>query len=213
MLTDDVPISVGQKVNVTIRGEKFNLQIQGWKLKQYLILEAPQVNGEPYRVIPQTGIIVSFVREGDYIEFKSSVIVIYPNVVFLMVIEFPKNVDIHKLRKFNRFKTNFKFSYILETPQGNMEDYGNLRDISSTGALISHGKQLAKLKKINLQATLIDGSIENLECQVHNMRYNSKSPNEPYVTGVKFLDISDANREVIQQFIESRVGERRNRKR
>ncbi len=213
MLSDGVPISVGQKLNVTIRGEKFNLQILGWRSKQYLILEAPQVNGEPYRVIPQTGIIVSFVRDGEYIEFKSSVIVIYPNVVLLMVIEFPKNVEIHKLRKYSRFKTNFRFSYILETPQGNIEDYGNIRDISSSGLLLSHGKQLTKLKKIKVQATLIHGTVEGLECQVQNVRHNPKSANEPYVTGVKILGISESNRNSLHQFIESRVGERRNRKR
>ncbi len=63
---------MGQKVTATIRGEVFSVCIRGWMKGQYVITDLPRVGAEAYRVAPQTGVQIHFIKEGLFVNFKTS---------------------------------------------------------------------------------------------------------------------------------------------
>ena len=194
----EIPFVMGQKVTATIRGEVFTVCIRGWKNGQYVITDLPKVGGEAYRVAPQTGIQIHFIKDGLFVNFKSSVSSALAQAISLMVVEYPRSFDLHNLRKYERFRTNVPV------------DRGIIRDISSGGALISHAKQVSKQKTLYISAELPNGGIIKLQpAAAQNLRKNPKSESTPYVTGVKWKGILPESEQAIAGFITQRSKERR----
>ena len=54
-----------------------------------------------------------------------------------------------------------------------------------------------------------EGKIEGRNAIIKNVRRNPRSENEPFVTGVSFIDISEAQYETLGGFLGSRANERR----
>lgn len=208
----DLPLTLGQKVTTTIRGQKYDVAIRGWNVNQYIITDGPLLNGEPLRLAPHTGCEVHFIREGEYVTFKTGVMLVYPHVVTLMLLEYPRTFERHNLRKTERLKANYPMSYSVTVANKVFTETGVIRDLSYTGALLTHKKPLQKENKIALQMSLDSGMIEGLEALVQNVRHNPKSEKETYVTGVKFLNTSEQNRALLQKFIENRIMERERQK-
>ncbi|MBI4382903.1 MAG: PilZ domain-containing protein [Nitrospinae bacterium] len=196
---------MGQKVTTTIRGQRYDIHIRGWCVNQYIITDGPLVNGEPIRLAPHTGCDVHFIREGEFVTFKTNVMFVSPHVVTLMILEYPRSFDKTNLRKTERLKASFPMSYTLTVANQVFTETGIIRDLSYTGALITHKKPLQKDNKILLSASLDSGMIENIDTVVQNVRHNPKSEKEPYVTGVKFANLAEPNRAVLQKFIENRI--------
>ena len=199
----DIPLTLGHKVTASILGQKYDLPIRGWNLGQYIITEAPLVNGEPPRLAPHTGCDVHFIKEGEYYTFKSSVMFVYPHVVTLMILEFPKAVESFNLRKQKRVRISCPVEISYSVANKVFTDYGIIRDVSLTGALVTHKKVLQKDNKIALKANLGTGELNAQEAIVQNVRHNPKSETETYVTGVKFPVVTDINKAVLQSFIDS----------
>jgi c-di-GMP-binding flagellar brake protein YcgR len=206
----EIPFVMGQKVTATIRGEVFSVSIRGWKTGQYVITDLPKVGGEAYRVAPQTGIQIHFIKEGIFANFKSSVSSALAQAISLLVIEYPRVFDLHNLRKFERFKTNVPVRFYSEEGDQKFEDTGILRDISSGGGLISHAKQVSKQRLLHVTAELPTGGGLNLQmAEVKNLRKNPKSESTPFVTGVKWKDLLPDSDQAIANFITQRSKERR----
>ncbi|MBT3921580.1 MAG: hypothetical protein HOF21_03295 [Nitrospina sp.] len=210
----EIPFVMGQKVTATIRGEVFTVNVRGWKNGQYVITDLPKVGGEAYRVAPQTGIQVHFIKDGLFANFKSSVSSALAQAISLLVIEYPRTFDLHNLRKFERFRTNVPVTFYSEEGESKFEDAGILRDISSGGALISHAKQVSKQKILHVSAELPSGgSIKLQPAAVQNLRKNPKSESTPFVTGVKWKGIFPESEQAISGFITQRSKERRDNSR
>ena len=206
----EIPFVMGQKVTATIRGEVFSVSIRGWKTGQYVITDLPKVGGEAYRVAPQTGIQIHFIKEGIFANFKSSVSSALAQAISLLVIEYPRVFDLHNLRKFERFKTNVPVMFYSEEGDQKFEDRGILRDISSGGGLISHAKQVSKQRLLHVTAELPTGGGMNLQmAEVKNLRKNPKSESTPFVTGIKWKDLQPESDQAIANFITQRSKERR----
>ena len=210
----EIPFVMGQKVTATIRGEVFTVCIRGWKNGQYVITDLPKVGGEAYRVAPQTGIQIHFIKDGLFVNFKSSVSSALAQAISLMVVEYPRSFDLHNLRKYERFRTNVPVRFYSEEGETKFEDAGILRDISSGGALISHAKQVSKQKTLYISAELPNGGIIKLQpAAAQNLRKNPKSESTPYVTGVKWKGILPESEQAIAGFITQRSKERRDNSR
>lgn len=206
----EIPFVMGQKVTATIRGEVFNVSVRGWKNGQYVITDLPKVGGEAYRVAPQTGVQIHFIKDGLFVNFKSSASYALAQAISLLVIEYPRTFDLHNLRKFERFKINAPVAFFSEEGDQKFEDAGILRDISSGGALLSHAKQISKQKLVHLSAELpTGGSIKMQIAEVHNLRKNPKSETAPFVTGVKWKNLTPESDQAIAGFITQRSKERR----
>lgn len=201
----DLPLSLGMKITTSIRGQKYDVFVRGWYVGRYIITEAPLVNGEPPRLAPNTGCEVHFIKEGDYFTFKTFVMFIYPQVVTLMIIEFPKIVETYSLRKSKRLKANFPVEFSYTEAKKNFTEYGILRDLSLTGALITHKKVLLKDTKLTLKTNLPSGSLHNQEAVVQNVRHNPKSETETYVTGLKFAVVTEENKAILQKYLEEQA--------
>lgn len=199
----DMPLTMGHKITTSIRGQKYEVAMRGWCVGQYIITEAPIVNGDPIRLAPNTGCEVHFIKEGEYFTFKSSVMFIYPHVVTLMILEFPKAVDSYNLRKHKRLRISCPAELSYTVANKAFTDYGIIRDVSLTGALITHKKVLQKDNKILVKAKMGDGTLTNQEAVVQNVRHNPKSETDPYVTGVRFPAVTEENKRILQSFIES----------
>jgi c-di-GMP-binding flagellar brake protein YcgR len=208
--SSEIPFIMGQKVTATIRGEVFNVSVRGWKNGQYVITDLPKVGGEAYRVAPQTGIQIHFIKDGLFVNFKSSVSSSLAQAISLLVVEYPRTFDLHNLRKLERFKTNVPVSFFSEEGEQKFEDAGILRDISSGGALLSHSKQVSKKNLLYISAELpTGGSIKLQPAEVKNLRRNTKSESAPFVTGVKWKNILPETEQGITGFITQRSKERR----
>ena len=208
--SSEIPFVMGQKVTANIRGENFSVCVRGWLKGQYVITDLPQVGGESYRVAPQTGVQIHFIKDGLFVNFQSSTSLALAQPNALLIIEYPRTFDLHNLRKFERFKTNIPVTFFSEEGDRKFEDFGILRDISSGGALISHTKEATKRKLLHVSVELpTGGSIKLQKAEVQNLRKNPKSESSLYVTGVKWKNLLPETEEGISKFITQRSMERR----
>jgi c-di-GMP-binding flagellar brake protein YcgR len=207
----DLPLVMGQKVTITVRGEVFNILVRGWRPGQYIILDLPRVGVEDFRIAPQTGIQVHFTKEGLFVNFKTTSILSFVQAITLLIIEYPRTFDSHNLRKHERFKANFPVRFHYEADGQKNEDSGIVRDISANGILLTHTKQVAKENKLFLNFEIPQcGSIQMQMADIRNIRKNPKSETSPFVTGIKWRDISPATEASIAKLVQSRLADRRN---
>ena len=106
----ELPLVMGQKVTITVRGEIFQVFVRGWRQGQYIILDLPRVGVEDFRIAPQTGVQIHFTKEGLFVNFKSTSILSFVQAITLLIIEYPRTFDTHNLRKHERFKANIPVS-------------------------------------------------------------------------------------------------------
>jgi c-di-GMP-binding flagellar brake protein YcgR len=211
---NEIPLVKDQKVTITVRGEVFNVFVRGWRKGQYIVLDLPRVGVEDFRIAPQTGIQLHFTKEGRFVNFKTTSIHSLVQAVTLLIIEYPRKFDSHNLRKTERFKANFPINYHYELDGQKIENSGIVRDISAGGILFTHIQPLRKEYKLYLNYEDSHwGNIQNQMVEIRNIRKNPKSETSPFVTGVKWCDISPETEAYIAKLVQSRSADRRNEKR
>ena len=207
----ELPLTLGQKVTITVRGEVFTVLVRGWRQGQYVLLDLPRVGVEDFKIPPQIGIQVHFTKAGLFVSFKTTSILSFVQAVSFLVIEYPRSFDSHNLRKHERFKANFPLRYHYEEDGQKIEDSGIVRDISESGILFTHSKQVFKENKLCLNFDIPScGSIQNQMADIRNIRKNPKSETSPFVTGIKWRDISPETEETITKLVQMRSVDRRN---
>ena len=207
----ELPLTLGQKVTITVRGEVFTVLVRGWRQGQYVLLDLPRVGVEDFKIPPQIGIQVHFTKAGLFVSFKTTSILSFVQAISFLVIEYPRSFDSHNLRKHERFKANFPLRYHYEEDGKKIEDSGIVRDISESGILFTHTKQVSKENKLCLNFDIPScGSIQNQMVDIRNIRKNPKSETSPFVTGIKWRDISPETEESIKKLVQTRSVDRRN---
>ena len=204
-------LSLGKKAQATLRGEKYPVAFRGWVEDEYLIVDYPQFQGDVIKIAPLTGCSLSFTSDGTFFDFKTLVLYAVTHPVRLMVLEYPKSFTSYKLRKNNRHKANFPFTFSIEG--GKTEFKGTIRDLSLSGALVTHSHRLSKGDNISLSVNIAFGELYKVKAQVRNVRKNPGSKGEPFVTGVEFSGLSPGDDKVLRQFMKTRMGERRQEER
>ncbi len=202
-------LSLGKKVRATLRGEKYQVALRGWVEDEYLIVDYPQFQGDLVKIAPLTGCSLSFTSDGTYFDFKTLVLYAVAHPVHLMVLEYPKSFTTYKLRKNNRHKANFPFSFSVEGGSPETLFTGTIRDLSLSGALITHSQRLTKGDNLQLTVNLSFGELSRVKAQVRNVRKNPGSKTEPFVTGLEFSRLSQEQDKILRQFMGTRMGERR----
>mgnify|MGYP001423753556 CR=1 FL=1 len=207
---EELALSLGQRVTLKVRNEVFNVLVRGWCKGQYIILDLPKVGSDYFRIVPQTGLQIHFTKDGVFVNFKSSSILSFAQAISLLIIEYPRTIDTHNLRKHNRFKTNFSINYILEDDVKKKEDSGIIRDISSGGILFTHTRQVEKenLLRISFEVPKC-GNIQGILAEVRNLRKNPKSETSPFVTGIKWRDMTSEAESIIKNFVQMRSSDKR----
>ena len=206
----ELPLAMGQKITIKVRGEVFTVMVRGWRKGQYIVLDLPRVGVEDFRIAPQTGIQGHYTKEGVFVNFKSTSILSFVQAVTLLVIEYPRNFDAHNLRKAERFKACFPMSYSYNLGERKFEGSGIVRDISSGGVLFTHSQQLEKENLLNLEFEVPKcGAIRIQSVEIRNLRQNPKSEASKFVTGIKWFELSDEAETNISRFLEMRTSERR----
>ena len=207
----ELPLILGQKVTITVRGEVFTVLVRGWRQGQYVLLDLPRVGVEDFKIPPQIGIQVHFTKAGLFVSFKTTSILSFVQAISFLVIEYPRSFDSHNLRKHERFKANFPLRYHYEEDGQKIEESGIVRDISESGLLFTHTKQVFKENKLCLNFDIPScGSIQNQMVDIRNIRKNPKSETSPFVTGIKWRDISPETEESIKNLVQTRSVDRRN---
>ena len=210
----ELPLKLGQKVTITVRGEVFTVIVRGWRQGQYVLLDLPRVGVEDFKIPPQIGIQVHFTKVGLFVSFKTTSILSFVQAISFLVIEYPRSFDSHNLRKHERFKANFPLRYHYEEDGQKIEDSGIVRDISESGILFTHTKQVFKENKLCLNFDIPScGSIQNQMVDIRNIRKNPKSETSPFVTGVKWKELSQESEVSLKQLISQRSKERRDNNR
>ena len=206
----EIPLSLGQRVTLKVRNEVFNVQVRGWCTGQYIILDLPKIGADYFRVAPQTGLQIHYTKEGIFVNFKSTSILTFVQAISLLIIEYPRDVDTHNLRKYARFKANLPVSYFSENDEQKKEDAGIIRDISSGGILFTHTRQIGKedLLKITFEVPK-GGKIQQQLAEVRNIRKNPKSETSPFVTGIKWRKLPSEVEMMIKNFVQLRSSDKR----
>ena len=206
----EIPLSLGQRVTLKVRNEVFNVQVRGWCTGQYIILDLPKIGADYFRVAPQTGLQIHYTKEGVFVNFKSTSILTFVQAISLLIIEYPRDVDTHNLRKYARFKANLPVSYFSENDEQKKEDAGIIRDISSGGVLFTHRRQIGKedLLKITFEVPK-GGKIQDQLAEVRNIRKNPRSETSPFVTGIKWRKLPSEVELLIKNFVQMRSSDKR----
>ena len=208
---EELPISMGQRVTLKVRNEVFNVLVRGWCKGQYIILDLPKIGSDYFRIVPQTGLQIHFTKEGLFVNFKSSSILTFAQAISLLIIEYPRTIDTHNLRKHERFKANFTINFVNEIDSKKTENKGIIRDISSGGILFTHSRQVAKEDRLRFSFQVPKcGDVQDQLVEVRNIRKNPKSETSPYVTGVKWRQISSEAETIITNFVQMRLADKRN---
>jgi c-di-GMP-binding flagellar brake protein YcgR len=207
----ELHLVMGQKVTITVRGEVLNVFVRGWRKGQYIILDLPRVGVEDFRIAPQTGIQLHYTKDGLFVNFKTTSILSFVQAITLLIIEYPRTFDSHNLRKHERYKANFPVRYHYELDGQKIEYSGVVRDISTNGILFTHTQQLEKENKLCFNIDIPHcGSIINQMADIRNIRKNPKSETSPFVTGIKWIDISPETEASIAKLVQTRTANRRN---
>ncbi len=199
----DLTLAVGQKITASIRGQRFDVSLRGWCIGQYILIDTPQLNSEPIRLAADTGCDIHFIKEGEFFTFKSSVISVITGFIPLLIVGYPRSIESHLLRKDKRLKVSCPAEFSTLVANKSVVEPCLIRDLSLTGALITHKKVLQKDTKIILRTSLETGALSDQDAVVQNVRFNPKSENETYVTGLKFPALGDANKGILQKFIDT----------
>ena len=208
---EELPLSMGQRVTLKVRNEVFNVLVRGWSKGQYIILDLPKIGSDYFRIVPQTGLQIHFTKEGLFVNFKSSSILTFAQAISLLIIEYPRTIDTHNLRKHERFKANFTINFVNEIDSKKSENKGIIRDISSGGILFTHSQQVAKEDRLRFSFQVPKcGDVQDQLVEVRNIRKNPKSETSPYVTGVKWRKISPEAETIITNFVQMRLADKRN---
>jgi c-di-GMP-binding flagellar brake protein YcgR len=208
---NELPLVKDQKVTITVRGEVFNVFVRGWRKGQYIVLDLPRVGVEDLKIAPQTGIKLHYTREGIFVNFETTSIHSLIQAVTLLVIEYPRKFDSHNLRKHERLKANFNIKYDYQLDGQKIQGSGIVRDISAGGILFTHTRKLEKENKLCLNYENSQfGNIQNQMVEIRNIRKNPKSETSPFVTGLKWCDISPETEASITKLVETRSADRRN---
>lgn len=202
-------LCLGKKVQISVRGEKYQVALRGWMEDEYLIVDYPYFHGNITTFAPLTGCSLSFTSDGTYFDFKTLVLFGMEQPARLMVLEYPKSFTGYNLRKNNRHRTNFPFSYTVEGGASKTSFTGTIRDLSLSGALITHLQPLTKGDDIHLNVNLAFGELSDVQAQVRNVRKNPASIEEPFVTGLEFPMLLPEHDKILRQFMGTRMGERR----
>ena len=202
-------LSLGKKIQVTVRGEKYRIALRGWVEDEYLVVDYPHFQGDIVKIAPLTGCSLSFTSDGTYFDFKTLVLYAVTQPVRLMVLEYPKSFTSYKLRKNNRHRANFPFSFSIEGGASEKMLTGTIRDLSLSGALVTHSQRLTQGDDLQLTVNLKFGELANVKAQVRNVRKNPGSKSEPFVTGLEFSKLSPAQDKILREFMGTRMGERR----
>jgi c-di-GMP-binding flagellar brake protein YcgR len=202
-------LALGKKIQATLRGEKYKVALRGWVEDEYLIVDYPHFQGNFVKIAPLTGCSLSFTSDGTYFDFKTLVLYAVAQPVRLMVLEYPKSFTSYKLRKNNRHKANFPFSFSMEGGVSGTMLTGTIRDLSLSGALITHSERLTKGDNLHLTVNLAFGELSGVKAEVRNVRKNPESKSEPFVTGLEFSKLSPGQDKILRQFMGTRMGERR----
>ncbi|MEE8260418.1 MAG: PilZ domain-containing protein, partial [Nitrospinaceae bacterium] len=191
------------------RGEKYRIALRGWVEDEYLVVDYPHFQGDIVKIAPLTGCSLSFTSDGTYFDFKTLVLYAVTQPVRLMVLEYPKSFTSYKLRKNNRHRANFPFSFSIEGGASEKMLTGTIRDLSLSGALVTHSQRLTQGDDLQLTVNLKFGELANVKAQVRNVRKNPGSKSEPFVTGLEFSKLSPSQDKILREFMGTRMGERR----
>ena len=202
-------LTLGRKVAATLRGEKYQVGLRGRVEDEYLIVDYPQFQGDFVKIAPLTGCSLSYTSDGTYFDFKSLVLYSVSHPVRLMVLEYPKSFTSYQLRKNNRHRANFPFEYLIENESPEDSFKGTIRDLSLSGALVTHSHKLTQGNTISLSANLTFGELSDLKALVRNVRRNPLSKSEPFVTGLEFSKLTGEQDRILRDFMKTRMGERR----
>ena len=176
---------------------------------EYLIVDYPQFQGDVVKIAPLTGCSLSFTSDGTFFDFKTLVLYAVAHPVHLMVLEYPKSFTSYKLRKNNRHKANFPFSFSVGDSASEASFSGTIRDLSLSGALVTHSQRLTKGDNIRLNVNIAIEELSNVKAQVRNVRKNPDGNSEPYVTGLEFSKLTPEQDKILRQFMGTRMKERR----
>lgn len=200
----NLPLVVGQKVTITFAGNKFDGAVRGWRAGQYVMVDLPTINGEPLRLVTGAGCDVHFIKDGEYFTFRGTVQCSVA-LLSMVAIQFSKTIETHNLRKDKRLKVSYpgEISYVVGDKT--FTEPCLVRDLSHSGALITHKTLHPKGEKIFVSIPLGTGSLSNQEAIVRNVRNNPKT--DSYVTGVMFSSPTGVNREALEYFLASQITE------
>ncbi len=209
---DYLPLTIGQKWELSLRGIDCIGEIRGWKLNQKIFVELPLDHDGFSQVNAGSGCKTKYHHDGFFISFNSKVLQVQQEMS-LLAVQYPAVFNKYGLRKSDRMQANFPLKYSCGTSGAPRTGQGVVGDISRTGFLIRHSNPLRVEEVISVTAPLIGGVLSDQRALVRNTRKSANTSAVQYETGIEFLEVSIINRNLISNFIRARTTDRRRRPR
>jgi len=200
----DIAWQVGLQVSLLkqIEGKevKFQTQIVGWSIPNFIIVHTPYLNGFPLETDKESECFIRLLSEGETIGFENRVIRVQLNPIPLIFLSYPSILDNVSARKEKRFKTLLPAVIQTKDKDGNIAtSNGLILNLSSTGCLISTQNNYHRGSRIFISFSLAtNDEINDLSCYVNNVRESK----EMKLLGIEFdEDSKEKNKSRLDKFI------------
>lgn len=182
------------------REARFQTQIVGWNIPNFIIVHTPYLNGFPIEMNKGTECSIRLLSEEETIGFESRVIKAQLNPIPLLFLSYPSILDNVSSRKEKRFKTLLPVVIQTKDMEGNISAAnGLILNLSLNGCLISSQNNYNMESKIFISFSLpTNDEINDLVCYVNNIRESK----EMKLLGIEFdKNSKEKNKVKLDKFI------------
>jgi c-di-GMP-binding flagellar brake protein YcgR len=179
--------------------QRMHIHVIGWLPHQFLITNLPYFNERPIKLKSDETCIIRFLKGDDAYGFETSVISMQFFPAPLIFFKYPTKVDVMPFRKSKRFRLSIE-AKVLDPLTIQKIDV-TISDISSTGCRLAlpnrPGLTFEAGSKLYLTFNILEKSIQ-ADCILRNVSQSG----EMLIMGMEFSNISTANKELIEAFID-----------
>lgn len=170
--------------------------LRGWRPGEYLIVDMPQFDfAFPVSTYLKSHWVVRFIHKGKVVGFKAKGTDSIPSGS-LFVLEFPKGVEAHSMRKQSRAKVTMPVLVHTHKDRELSAYYkGVSLDISAGGIRLRFQEEIKKSGSYYLSFYLPTGeAFKNVECRA----IKTSSGERGYEMGMEFVELNERHKKAIE---------------
>ena len=190
-------------------GKKAKSVVRGWRENEYVLMDIPKFNFPfPVNAYLKAVWVIRFIRQGKVVGFKANGLESF-STYDLFLLEYPKNIEVHSLRKQLRANLSLPVLLFSSSEEGvKLPSRGMSMDISLGGMRLKVPDELDTSRPYFLSFYLPTGeSFKDVECQALKMEGAAQG----WVARMRFSALSEQQKRALEacllQFFEKETDE------
>lgn len=177
-------------------GKKAKSMVRGWRENEYILMDIPKFSFPfPVNTYLKEVWVVRFIRQGKVVGFKVNGLESFP-AYDLFLLEFPKDIEVHSLRK--QLRANLSLPVLLSSNSEEgikLPSRGMSMDISLGGMRLKVPDELDASRPYFISFYLPTGeSFKDVECQALKMEGAAQG----WVARMRFSALSDQQKRALE---------------